>query len=126
MVHLNPTRHPVRCVDNFRQLCRPTCAAPSALTGTEGLIGVTGVVKESFRAGEIGSVFVQGEWWNVCIANGEVVANTPIRVLNRQGMILTVTPTNTESIRSDGSSVAAAGPVGPTTDAQLTQSNENT
>jgi membrane-bound serine protease (ClpP class) len=63
-----------------------------ALTGTEGLIGATGVTKAPFRAGETGSVFVQGEWWNARLTNGEVAANVPVQVLARQGMTLTVMP----------------------------------
>lgn len=68
-----------------------------ALTGTEGLIGAIGTTKAAFRAGETGSIFVQGEWWNARILSGEVAANTAVRVLARERMTLTVTPYTTES-----------------------------
>ena len=73
-----------------------------ALTGTEGLIGATGITKTAFAAGETGSVFVHGEWWNARIARGEVAANTPIRVLAREGMTLLVTPMPDSSVAASG------------------------
>ena len=63
-----------------------------ALTGTEGLIGAIGTTKAHFHAGETGSVFVLGEWWNARIVSGEIAANTPVRVLARERMTLTVAP----------------------------------
>jgi membrane-bound serine protease (ClpP class) len=88
-----------------------------ALTGTEGLIGEVGVTKNAFGAGETGSVFVYGEWWNARIAEGEVAANMPVRVLNRERMTLVVAPIHNEP------TVVVVGPSAPT--AQLTQSDEN-
>lgn len=72
-----------------------------ALTGTEGLIGAVGTTKAHLRAGETGSVFVLGEWWNARILSGEVAADTPVRVLERERMTLTVAP-----IRQDPALIA--------------------
>jgi membrane-bound serine protease (ClpP class) len=73
-----------------------------ALTGTEGLIGAIGTTKSAFAAGETGSVFVQGEWWNATLAQGTgqnaVPANSTVRVLERRRMTLIVTPVDGEPI----------------------------
>jgi membrane-bound serine protease (ClpP class) len=68
-----------------------------ALTGTEGLIGAIGTTRSALAAGEIGSVFVQGEWWNATIAQGEVAANSSVRVVARERMTLVVTPVTEET-----------------------------
>jgi membrane-bound serine protease (ClpP class) len=86
-----------------------------ALTGTEALIGMTGYTKMPLRAGETGSVFVNGEWWNARLTSGEVPANRAVRVLAREGMTLIVAPI------PDAPSVAV-GPSLP--DTQSTQVNE--
>ena len=62
------------------------------LTGAEALIGSTGIAKETFRAGETGYVFVQGEWWNARTNSGEIAANTPVRILDIDGLTLIVAP----------------------------------
>jgi membrane-bound serine protease (ClpP class) len=91
-----------------------------ALTGTEGLIGATGMTKAAFRAGEIGSIFVQGELWNARIDNGEVAANIPVQVLARERMTLLVAPlTNQPTVAA---APVATGPA--TSGTQLTQTEE--
>jgi membrane-bound serine protease (ClpP class) len=79
-----------------------------ALTGTEGLIGAVGITKEPFHSGETGAVFVQGEWWNARIAEGEVAANTQVRVLARERMTLLVAPLNGQSSAAAGEPQASA------------------
>jgi membrane-bound ClpP family serine protease len=74
------------------------------------------VTKAAFRAGDTGSVFVQGEWWNARIPSGEVAANVPVQVLGRERMTLIVIPI------SDPYSVASAEP--SAAGAQLTQTEE--
>lgn len=87
-----------------------------ALTGTEGLVGATGITKAAFRVGETGSVFVQGEWWNARIPSGEIAANRPVRVLGRERMTLIVIPI---------SDIASVAPVElSSAGAQLTQTEE--
>ena len=66
------------------------------------------MTKSAFGANQIGSVFVQGKWWNARMTSGDVAANTPVRVLAREGMTLIVSPTQDS----------------PVAIAQLTHSNE--
>lgn len=80
------------------------------VTGSEGLIGASGVAKTPFRVGETGSVFVQGEWWNARLTSGEVSANETVRVVGRQGLTLSVVPLTLDPALepSADSSVASA------------------
>ncbi len=84
-----------------------------AMTGSEALIGAIGTTKAAFRAGEIGSVFVYGEWWNARLEHGEVAANVPVRVTGRERMTITVTPL------TDDATAAGAQP-----DPQLTSTDD--
>jgi membrane-bound serine protease (ClpP class) len=62
-----------------------------ATTGAEGLIGQRAAVKADFRAGEIGSVFVAGEWWNAQLDEGTVHAGEHVTVTGMDGYTLWVT-----------------------------------
>ena len=59
-------------------------------TGVEGLIGQRATVKSDFQAGETGSVFVAGEWWNAELAYGEVFADDRVTVTGMDGYTLHV------------------------------------
>lgn len=60
------------------------------LTGGEGLIGQSAMVKTGFQAGEPGSVFLAGEWWNAQLEEGGVQAGDQVKVVGRQGYQLRV------------------------------------
>ncbi len=60
------------------------------ITGSEGMIGQTAKVKADFGTGEIGSVFVQGEWWNATIKEGRVRKGDRVKVVDRDGYTLIV------------------------------------
>lgn len=60
-------------------------------SGGEGLIGRVATVKAPFSAGETGSVFVQGEWWNARLHEGSLAAGEQVRVTGRDGFTLIVT-----------------------------------
>jgi membrane-bound serine protease (ClpP class) len=77
------------------------------LTGSEALIGATGVSRTPLRAGMTGSIFVQGELWNARLTSGEVAADTPVRVLSRKGLTLSVAPVDPAALPTDDSSVAS-------------------
>jgi membrane-bound serine protease (ClpP class) len=62
------------------------------LTGSEGLIGRTAIARNAFSAGQTGSVFIQGEWWNATLRQGAVSAGQAVRVVARNGFLLTVEP----------------------------------
>ncbi len=66
------------------------------VTGEEALIGDTAHVKVGFAAGEEGSVFLQGEWWNARLVSGSVQAGESVRVRSREGYTLIVEPTIVE------------------------------
>jgi membrane-bound serine protease (ClpP class) len=61
-------------------------------SGGETLIGATARVKAPFAAGETGSVFVQGEWWNARLTQGAVTKDDLVLIVGREGLTLTVTP----------------------------------
>lgn len=63
-----------------------------ALTGVESLIGRQAQVKESFSAGQVGSIFVAGEWWNARLESGEVQPGEQVEIVAREGYILIVRP----------------------------------
>ncbi len=50
------------------------------VTGNEALIGKRGKAKQTFTSGEIGSVFVAGEWWNAKLEGDGKGAESEIRV----------------------------------------------
>ncbi len=62
------------------QLARPT-------TGSEGIVGETGVAKT--RLAPEGKVFVHGEWWNA-YADEEIEPEEKVRVLKNEGLKLKV------------------------------------
>lgn len=62
------------------------------VTGGEALIGRTAIARSAFSAGQTGSVFIQGEWWSATLRSGSVVAGQPVRVVARNGFLLTVEP----------------------------------
>jgi membrane-bound ClpP family serine protease len=64
-------------------------------------------------AGETGSIFVQGEWWNARLTSGQVAANAPVRVLAREGLTLTVEPIHNASVAVVSPSVPGAQPTQP-------------
>ena len=62
-------------------------------TALIALIGATATVKSHFKAGEQGSVFVAGEWWNAQLVDAdEADSNTQVTVVARDGYTLRVTP----------------------------------
>ena len=61
-------------------------------TGGEALIGMSATVRSAFAAGETGSVFVAGEWWNADLKSGAVDAGERVTVLDRRGYTLLVEP----------------------------------
>jgi membrane-bound serine protease (ClpP class) len=61
-----------------------------AKTGGEGMVGQIGTAKTAFQAGERGSVYVYGEWWNAQLENGSVQAGERVQVVGRDGYTLTV------------------------------------
>jgi membrane-bound serine protease (ClpP class) len=62
------------------------------ITGAEGMIGETARAKTAFAAGEVGSVFVMGEWWNARLTSGSVDAGDIVNVVGRDGYTLLVDP----------------------------------
>lgn len=61
-----------------------------ATTGSEGLIGRRAQVKQPFAVGEVGAVFVIGEWWNAELQEGTVQAGDEVTVIGRRGYTLLV------------------------------------
>lgn len=59
-------------------------------SGGEGLIGRIATAKAPFRAGETGSVFVHGEWWNAQLTSGALDTGEQARVVGRDGLTLIV------------------------------------
>ncbi|NJN83536.1 MAG: hypothetical protein HC802_15470 [Caldilineaceae bacterium] len=59
-------------------------------TGSEALVGQMARAKGSFQAGEEGSVFLAGEWWNAELETGEVAAGDQVEVVGRAGYTLQV------------------------------------
>ena len=47
-------------------------------SGNEALIGKQGTAKQAFASGEVGSVFVAGEWWNAKLESGSGEPETKI------------------------------------------------
>jgi membrane-bound serine protease (ClpP class) len=87
------------------------------VTGSEGLIGAIGTSKGAFAVGEMGSVYVWGEWWNARLTTGAVAANQSVRVVERERMTLIVSPlapdaasTTTSASRSAPQSTPIAEP----------------
>jgi membrane-bound serine protease (ClpP class) len=66
------------------------------ITGEEALIGERAQVKSAFSAGERGSVFLQGEWWNARLTRGTATAGQSVRVIGREGYTLIVEPSDSE------------------------------
>lgn len=61
-----------------------------ALTGSEGLIGMTGHAAAAMQPGGRGSVMVNGEWWMAEVHGSAVAADGEVRVTGRKGMVLWV------------------------------------
>lgn len=67
-----------------------------ALTGGEGLVGLSGRVKDDFTPGERGSALINGEWWTVELApdaprsQGAIRAGAFVQVVGRRGYTLLV------------------------------------
>ncbi len=61
-------------------------------TGSEGLIGMRCRVRADFSAGEPGSVFVMGEWWNARLTTGALHAGDEAVIVGREGFTLVVAP----------------------------------
>jgi membrane-bound serine protease (ClpP class) len=62
------------------------------VTGGEALIGQIATVKQPFRAGEAGSVFIAGEWWNAELREGSLAAGDKAQIVGRRGYTLVVKP----------------------------------
>lgn len=69
--------------------------APTS-TGSEGMIGQRAQVKEAFAVGEVGSVFVMGEWWNAELSAAgsaddiTVAPGDAVEITGRRGYTLLV------------------------------------
>ncbi len=61
----------------------------SAVTGQEGMVGLTATAHTDIRPGAAGKVFVHGEFWDA-IASGPVAAGDRVRVLAIEGLTLRV------------------------------------
>ena len=61
-------------------------------TGDDALIGRQARVKTDFSAGESGSVFVMGEWWNARLTTGSLQAGDQATIVARDGFTLVVEP----------------------------------
>ena len=63
------------------------------ITGSEGLMNATAAVREGFTAGELGRVFIAGEWWNAQLVEGDSVpTGAQVTVVGRDGYTLQVVP----------------------------------
>lgn len=60
------------------------------ITGSEALIGQHARVKQAFAAGEKGTVFIAGEWWNAQLESGTVQPDDEVEIFGRNGYILLV------------------------------------
>lgn len=60
------------------------------LTGGEGLLGHKGYAKQAFASGQVGSVFVNGEWWNAELEAGSVAEGDDVQVVAKRGNRLIV------------------------------------
>ncbi len=67
------------------------------LAGGETLIGALAVVKAPFSVGQVGSVFIQGEWWNAKLTQGSVEEHDQVKVVERTGLTLSVVPVSPPS-----------------------------
>lgn len=59
-------------------------------SGVESLTGKRAEAKTAFAAGETGSVFIAGEWWNAELKSGSVEAGEPVTIVDRRGYTLIV------------------------------------
>ena len=60
------------------------------ITGSEMLIGQEATAKEAFSAGERGTVFLLGEWWNASLVDGTLEKGEHATVVDREGYTLIV------------------------------------
>ena len=72
-----------------------------AVTGNQALVGKRGTAKQTFASGEVGSVFVAGEWWNAELESesptGEkirVQKGDEVEIVDFTGYKLLVKPVN--------------------------------
>jgi membrane-bound serine protease (ClpP class) len=59
-------------------------------TGMESLTGKQAEVRAAFSAGETGSVFLAGEWWNAELQSGSVAVGDDVTIVDRRGYTLIV------------------------------------
>lgn len=69
-----------------------------SVTGREGLIGSTGVIRHKLNPE--GYVFVQGALWRASSPLGELEEGTKVRVVGVDGLLLTVMPLAPDPLRS--------------------------
>lgn len=69
-----------------------------SVTGREGLIGSTGVIRHKLNPE--GYVFVQGALWRASSPLGELNEGTKVRVVGVEGLLLTVMPLAPDPLRS--------------------------
>ena len=56
-------------------------------------MNATAAVREGFTAGELGRVFIAGEWWNAQLVEGDSVpTGAQVTVVGRDGYTLQVVP----------------------------------
>ncbi|MBV9599442.1 MAG: nodulation protein NfeD [Chloroflexi bacterium] len=79
-----------------------------AVTGHEGLVGATGVVRRDIEPGRQGLVQVLGELWRATAADGRLLEGQPIVVQSVDGLVLVVR-------RASGSRAAPPRPAAPVT-----------
>ena len=60
------------------------------ITGSEMLIGQDATAKQAFSAGETGTVFLLGEWWNARLVEGALEKGEQAEVVGRDGYTLIV------------------------------------
>lgn len=82
-----------------------------AVTGREGMIGLTATARTDIQPGRAGTVFVHGEYWDATADAGPVAAGDRVRVLAVEGLTLRV-----------GSAAAAGGAPAPSASQSPTRS----
>ena len=60
------------------------------VTGREGMLGATGVVRRDLLPGRPGLVLVHGELWQAITPDGRLVLGEPVIVQAMDGLLLTV------------------------------------
>jgi membrane-bound serine protease (ClpP class) len=79
------------------------------VTGREGMLGATGVVRRELEPGSTGLVLVHGELWQAVAPDGRLSVGEPVIVQSMDGLLLTVRrATDTVAVSPRASSPAIA------------------